>query len=191
MRCLLLCWTIVLAGVPSAAFAQAPVERAASPKEAAKPTVPPVPATPERTTASFGDWVLKCESPADGKRLCEVGQAITVQGQSAPIAQLALVRPSKTEPTRLVLVLPTNVTLTSAVKILAEKDEKSPLGLEWQRCIPAGCIASAIVSDDALSKFASRIEPGSINFKDAGERELAIPLSFRGLAQAVAARAKD
>jgi invasion protein IalB len=205
LLCVLLSWTIVLAGGPVGAFAQASVDRAPAPKETPKPMAPKptaspaapklnaaaVPTTPERTTASFGDWVLTCETPTNGKRLCEVGQAITVQGQSGPIAQVALARASRTEPTRFVLVLPTNVTVTSPAAIFAEKDEKFPLGLEWQRCVQGACIASAIVGEDVLSKFASRSEPGSIAFKDAGERDVAIPLSFRGLAQAIAARIKE
>jgi hypothetical protein len=46
----------------------------------------PVSVNPERTTASFGDWVLRCESVGTPiKRVCEVAQAFTMQGHTAPI----------------------------------------------------------------------------------------------------------
>jgi hypothetical protein len=81
MTCVSRLLVVALCLVPMAAFAQ-------TPKEAAKPPAnPPAPvsSTPERTTASFGDWVLRCDAaPALAKRVCEVAQAMTVQGQSAP-----------------------------------------------------------------------------------------------------------
>jgi invasion protein IalB len=83
------------------------------------------------------------------------------------------------------------VTLTAKPKILSEKDDKSPIELTWQRCIPGGCIASATVADDVMARLGARTEPGGIAFKDAAEHDVAIPLSLRGLTQALAALAKE
>jgi invasion protein IalB len=174
--------------LPIVAFAQ-------TPKEPAKPPAsPPAPvsSTPERTTASFGDWVVRCDAaPAPAKRVCEVAQAMTVQGQSAPIAQIAFGRATRAEPMRASVVLPVAVTLTAKPKILSEKDDKSPIELIWQRCIPGGCIGSATVTDDVMARLGARTEPGGIAFKDAAEHDIAVPLSFRGLTQALAALAKE
>jgi invasion protein IalB len=152
----------------------------------------PVPSTPERTTASFGDWVMRCDTtPPPVKRVCEVAQLMTVQGQAAPVAQVAFGRTARGEPMRATLVLPVAVLLTAKPKILSEKDDKSPLEVSWQRCVPGGCIASAAVADDILVRLGARAEPGSIVFKDAAEHDVALPLSFRGLSQALAALAKE
>jgi hypothetical protein len=56
-------------------------------------------------------------------------QAMTVQGRSAPIAQIALGRATRGEPMRATVVLPVAVTLTAKPKILSEKDDKSPVEL--------------------------------------------------------------
>ena len=188
MTCVSRLLVVALCLVPMAAFAQ-------TPKEAAKPPAnPPAPvsSTPERTTASFGDWVLRCDAaPAAAKRVCEVAQAMTVQGQSAPIAQIAFGRATRAEPMRVTVVLPVAVTLTTKPKIVSEKDDKSPIELAWQRCIPGGCIASATVADDVMARLGARTEPGGIAFKDAAEHDIAVPLSLRGLTQALAALAKE
>eukprot|EP01035_Chromulina_nebulosa_P046813 gene46813-63422_t len=58
---------VAVALLPSVAAAQAP-------KPAVKP-LPPVASKPERTTASFGDWVLRCDSVGSPpKRICEAAQ---------------------------------------------------------------------------------------------------------------------
>lgn len=156
------------------------------------PKAAPVPSTPERTTASFGDWVMRCDAaPTPAKRVCEVAQLMTVQGQAAPVAQVAFGRTARGEPMRATLVLPVAVLLTIKPKILSEKDDKSPLEVSWQRCVPGGCIASATVADDVMVRLGAHTEPGSILFKDAAEHDAALPLSFRGLTQALAALAKE
>jgi invasion protein IalB len=188
-----------LALLPVAAFAQpsqAPRQGPGSrPPQQTQPAQQPapVPTVPERTTASFGDWVLRCErAGTDAQpRICEVAQAITLQGQQAPIAQIAFGRVTRGEAMRLTLVLPTNVTILAKPKVLSAKEDASPLELSWQRCVPAGCIAMTPVTDDVLARLGAGTESGSIVFKDASDREVSLPLSLRGLAQALAALAKE
>src|SRR4051794_27922364 len=79
-------FVLALGLVPITAIAQAANE---APRQASKP--PAVAPTPERTTASFGDWVLRCEAAVTpAQRVCEVAQVITLQGQTSPTAQVAL-----------------------------------------------------------------------------------------------------
>ena len=160
------------------------------PKTTAAPA--PVAATPERTTASFGDWILRCESVATTtKRVCEVAQIVTLQGQTNPIAQLALGKTSPTEAMRVTAVLPPNIAIPTKPQLLIAKPTASPVDLNWQSCTPAGCFASAEISDETISAFGAQTEPGRLTFKDATGRELALPLSFKGLSQAVAALTKE
>jgi hypothetical protein len=42
-----------------------------------------------------------------------------------------------------------------------------------------------------MARLGARAEPGDIAFKDAAEHDVAVPLSFRGLTQALAALAKE
>ncbi|KQQ26400.1 invasion protein [Methylobacterium sp. Leaf123] len=174
------------------ALAQAPGAKASS----AAPAAPPVPSEPGVTTASYGDWVLRCqrvgtaEKPA---RLCEVSQAMQVQGQAAPIDQVAIRRlPGETE-LRVTALLPVAVSFPSTVRIgLEEKDAKGPvLDLAWQRCLSGGCLADGAGEGGGLKRWREAEAPGRLMFKDAGGQEVAIPLSFRGLAPALDALAKE
>jgi len=177
---------VVLALVPTVAAAQGP-------KDAAKTASPAaVGSRPDRTTASFGDWVMRCEtvgSPA--KRVCEAAQVMTMQGQTNPVAQVAIGAAEPKGAKQITLVIPSNVALTLKPQIALAKPGAAPLDLIWQRCTPGGCFASVAVADAALGAMGAEAEPGRITFKDAADRDVALPLSFRGLAQALDALAKE
>ncbi len=183
---------LVLCLVPMVAGAQMPKETSKETSKATANSPAAVPSTPERTTASFGDWVLRCEGAgAPAQRVCEVAQVITLQGQTSPTAQVALGRQAPNESKRLTIVLPPNIAITTKPQAAIAKAGATPIELTWQRCTPGACFASAPMSDDAIGVFSAQTEPGRIVFKDAADREVALPLSFRGLSQALAALAKE
>ncbi|MGN6095803.1 MAG: invasion associated locus B family protein [Bosea sp. (in: a-proteobacteria)] len=153
---------------------------------------PPVSAEPTMTTASFGDWVLRCQKLPQNTagRVCEVAQTMQIQGQSAPVAQFAIGRASKTEPLRATAVVPPNVSFPSNVQVALEKDS-SPLELDWRRCVPGACLADLVLKEDQLKRWRAASENGRLVFKDATGREIAIALSFLGLGPALDALAKE
>lgn len=185
-------WILTILGlslVPVCALAQGntarPVPPTASPSQSAV-------ATPERTTASFGDWVLRCEAvTGSAKRFCEVVQIMTQQGETNPIAQVAIGKLAPNEGRRLTVVLPTNIAIGTKPLAAVAKAGTPSVELTWQRCKLGACYASALLTDEAISLFNSQSEPGHIVFKDAADRDVSLPLSFRGLPQALAALAKE
>lgn len=160
---------------------------------AAKPQArPPISAEPSMTTASFGDWVLRCQrlpqSPTG--RVCEVAQTMQVQGQNAPVAQLAIGRSGKGEPLRATAVVPASVSFPSNVQLALDKDT-SPLELDWRRCLPGGCFADLVIKDEQLKRWRAASEKGRLIFKDAAGRDITIPLSLQGLGPALDALANE
>jgi invasion protein IalB len=151
-----------------------------------------VSAEPNTTIASYGDWVLRCQRvEAEGKttRVCEAAEAIQIQGQAAPIAQLAIGRLSPGEPLRITVVVPPAVTFPSSVRVDAKNG--APVTLEWRRCLPGGCFADAVLKDDVLARWRGLSDAGQLTFKDAAGKDVTLPLSFRGLSQALDALAKE
>ena len=182
----------VLALAPTLARAETKPPAPAAPAPAAQKAPPAVGSNPERTTASFGDWVMRCETIAEqAQRVCEVALVMTLQGQPNPVAQVAIGRPTPGEGRRVTLVVPTNIAIGARPQVLLAKAGAAPIELVWQRCAPGACFASAPLADDTMSAISAQTEPGRIVFKDAADREVALPLSFRGLAQALAALAKE
>ena len=173
------------------ALAQAPAPAAAPPKAAP----PPIAAVqPDRTTASFGDWTLRCERRRDGgmpAKLCELTQAIQRAGDAGPLAQIALGRIAATDPMKLTVVLPLNVALATAPKVTIDGKDGPSVQTSWQRCLPAGCLASASLADDTMKKLRGAGETGKLDYHDAADRDMTLPFSLRGLPEALDALARE
>jgi invasion protein IalB len=146
---------IVYLGLGSLALAQLP--KSAAPASAARSeSAPPVDAEPNSTSASFGNWALRCQRLGNGvetQRVCEVTQQIRAQDQQNPVAELAIGRLKKADPLRLTVVLPVNVTISNPPSFSADNKVPDLLDLGWRKCLPGGCIADAHLKDDVLRRW--------------------------------------
>ena len=158
----------------------------------AEPAPPAAAAGPDRTTATFGDWLLRCERTAEAARSCEVAQVIAVQGSAQPIAQVALGRVANNQPGLTLMVqVPVNVALGTPLRVIGEDRDPMVVETAWQRCVPAGCFAGTDLRDDAVTRLRNRPEPARIEFRDSAGRELRLALSVRGLGPALDALARE
>jgi invasion protein IalB len=126
---------------------------------AAQPAAPPAtqpaqPPNPQRTTATYDDWVVRCEvHPGPPQRkLCDIAQMAQVQGQANPISRVGIPKPAKGEAIKLVIQLPVNVSVPGGVKIQADEKDPGPVA-PFKRCVPAGCFAEVDLKDDTMKKF--------------------------------------
>lgn len=143
-------------------------------------------------TEQHGDWVLTCRKPdAQAPQNCELVQTITVNGQKAPFAQLAIGKPKPDMPIQITVVVPQNVSFPSSVKVFVDEKDKAPLDLAWARCLPVGCFASANLKDDVQKKWAPLETQGRVTFKAGNSQDIAMPISFKGLKGAIEALAKE
>jgi invasion protein IalB len=179
-----LVFTSVLAGM--ALSQEAPMAQPSSPKPrnsppvTAKPAAAP-PAAPDLTTETYGDWILRCR-PAGDVRQCEMSQTLMLQGQTAPVAAVAVGRERKGAPLRLVLQLPVNLAFSSPAKVQYASNQE--LDLDFRRCMPSGCFADAALTDGILSRIRSQSDPLIMKFRDATERDISLPISTKGFGAA-------
>jgi invasion protein IalB len=183
---------IALLALGSQAVAQG--TKPAAPTSVAKPEPPrPVDAEPNSTLADFGDWALRCQRLGNGaetQHVCEVTQQIRAQDQQNPVAELAIGRLKKADPLRLTVVLPVNVTISNPPSFSADGKVPELLDLGWRKCLPGGCIADALLTDDVLRRWKTQTTAEHIAWTDAAGRDLVIGLSLRGLTQALDALGK-
>ncbi|SFJ06953.1 Invasion protein IalB, involved in pathogenesis [Bosea sp. OK403] len=187
--------TVLLALIcAGSAFAQAQRSPAAAQGQQRPAAAAPAPggvSQPDNTTATYGDWTHRCQQGV-GTRICEVVQTLQVQGQQGPVALVAVGRPIKTEPYKLVVQVAPNVTLgpNAGVRVaLGEKDEGTLAA--FSRCIPGGCFAEVAMSDDLLKRWRGYSEGGQLRFQDAANRPVTLPFSFRGFQAAADALARE
>lgn len=146
-----------------------------------------VAAQPRITTASFGDWTLRCERPedaADGAQVCDVSQAIQDERQGV-VAQVSLIEGEGARAKRILALVPSNITFASPMMVAAPEADDAALKLGWRHCMPIGCVADEELPGAMLSLWREQSGQGRLTYKDAGGRDVAVPVSFRGLAQAL------
>lgn len=147
----------------------------------------PVSSEPQSTTATFGDWVLRCvrEAPPDRpQRVCEVAQTLEVKGQGV-VAQIALRRGSPKEPMRMTIALPPNISLSSKVRVSVTDKDENPCEVEWKRCLPGACVAEGEVRDDLVRTWRAQTGAGQVRYAVASGQQVSLTFSFRGLAVAL------
>jgi invasion protein IalB len=186
--------TLLLSMLGGSVFAASdkpkPSPEAGAKKESAEPA--PVSNDPQMTTASFGDWIERCQRvnvSGESRRLCEVSLTVTAQGQSQPLAVLAVGRVKKSDPLRVTLVLPVNVSFPSAPKIDIG-DAGDPLELAWKQCLAAGCFAEAPFSGETQHAW-REAKSAKVESKASNGQAFGFPISLRGLPQALDAMAKE
>jgi invasion protein IalB len=198
--------SIILAiSLPAVASAQAPAAPNGASTRApagvaqpapARPTAPnsradatrsdQIGAEPEATTATYGDWILRCQRTAAGsgtQPLCDVTQ--TVQAQQNPLLQLSFVPTTPKGPIKLTIIVPVNVSFPSVARIALDDKDTQTVELTWRRCLPGGCVAELEVKDELLKRWRAQGGGGIVKIVDAAGRETGTPFSFRGLAQAL------
>lgn len=175
--------TATLALIGAAFLAATGMARAQAPAQAQPP---------QQTTATYDDWTLRCvvQVGPPAQKVCEIVQSTHVQGQAAVLTQIAIGRQNKSLPYKMVIQVPIDVWLPTGVKILTS-DKDPGLAATFKRCVPAACFADIDLRDDAVKKLRIATTGGKLQFKDANQKELSLPVSFKGFDAAFGAMAKE
>jgi len=190
----LLVWVpvvLALTGATALAASDKPKPTPSADAPAAAKSADPISSDPQLTTATFGDWVERCQrvnANGEARRLCEVAITVTAAGQNQPLAELAIGRAKKSDPLRLTLVLPVNVSFPSTPKASVEGDD--PLEFAWRQCVPAGCFADVAFSADSQRSWRDA-KTAKVESKAAGGQGFSFNVSLRGLPQALDALGRE
>ena len=180
----------------TAVMAQQPQQRPAPPvvrppTVAHPPTNGPNSETPERTTATYGDWIVECVENASppSEPVCDMAQVTQLQGKNLPFSRVAVARPQKGAPVKLIVQVPVNASFGTQVHI--QTGEKDPgIIAPFSSCNPNGCFAEFDLKEDILKKLREASGVGKLSFADAGGHDVTVPLSFNGFAPAFEALLK-
>jgi invasion protein IalB len=186
----LLAAVLLIANAGSVSAQQVPQRPAASGKRAA-PTAaqetvqaqPPAQAaeTPQRTTATYDDWVVQCETQTapPAQKICDMAQVTQVQaqGRTNPFSRVAIAHPVKGQPIKLVVQVPVNVSFATSVRIQTS-DTDPGFVAPFARCLPVGCFAEFDIKDELLKKLTAASAAGKLSFTDGGGHDISVPLSF-------------
>jgi len=184
---------LLMASVGTASAQQPPKPAPAQhPAAAAQPGGQPVLANePQRTTATYGDWVVQCvaNSSPPPDAICDMSQVTQVQGKNVPFSRVAVAHPDKGQPVKLIVQVPVNVSFATQVHIQTSDDDPGVIA-PFANCNPNGCFAEFDLRDDLLKKLYGATSAGKMSFADAGGHTITVPMSFNGFSQAFDALSK-
>lgn len=146
---------------------------------------------PTRTTATYDDWVVRCERSdvVGGAKVCEAAQTLQIGNQQQQlVAQVVFGRLTKEAPLRLVVQLPVGVWLPAGVQF-AFGEKPHTVSSQYKFCIRA-CIADVELSAEDVAALAAAPGPGKLDFLDRNQQPVSLQISFKGLPAALAARDK-
>lgn len=184
----------ICASGPLLAGPQAMAQWATKPPSSTTAETAPTASTPDQTTATFGDWTLRCDRRPDltpPQRVCELLLVIQKPGETAAQAQIAIGRVAAGQALRITAVLPPNVALKTNPRVVIEGQKPLSTELSWTRCIAGACFADSEVSPDLLNALRSRSEAARLDYRDGTERETSQSVSFRGVRPALDALALE
>jgi invasion protein IalB len=148
--------------------------------------------TPQQTTATYDDWILRCDlrTGTPPVRVCEVAQFTQVQGQGPILTQISIGAAKKGEPSKVVIQVPIDVWLPAGVRLLAGEKDAGVLAT-FKRCAPNACFADVDIRDDVVRRLRTSTETGKLQFKDVNQKDVSLPVSFKGFGPAFDALPKD
>jgi len=146
----------------------------------------------ERTSATYEDWVLECETQPGPPvhKTCDIAQVTQMQGRNIPLSRIAVAHPEKGQPVKLTAQVPVNIQLAAAARIQVN-DADPGVTAPFNTCVPAGCFVEFDLKDDAIKKLRAAAGAGKLTYKTENGQGLAIPVSFKGFGRALDALAKE
>lgn len=148
------------------------------------------------TSASYGNWLLRCESrkvEAKTVKACEVSTNVTVKGENGASGTAAIVAfgryPDK-EGWQVALQLPIIVWFPTGAK-LGIGDEAPLVEASFVACRPTLCSAGATAGDAVMARLRSATTDLSVNYRAQTQQAVKVTLPVNGLADALAALGKE
>jgi invasion protein IalB len=177
-----------LCGLPSSAHSQAP-PRSTPPATVATQALNlhgrnEATPRPDRTTATHGDWVLRCEFANASERGCELTHSI----QDARGQLLALLTARRGTPEgqlTFTAQVGANTSVAEPARFVIE--DQAALSLAFRRCMPRGCFATVQLAENEAFALGRRNDAAKLEYRDADGTPISIPVSLRGLTSSLEA----
>lgn len=173
----------LLAGLLAAALSGPAWAQAA--KEAEKPAAAPASASSE-TRSVHDDWTVRCKKGKE-RAQCEATQTLQTKDLKGILAHIA-VRAEKDGPVRLIVLTPPGVWLPTNVAFKVPGVDT--ITLTYKRC-GQYCVASVELSKDQIAALKASAGAGEFQFENGSRSPIVLPVSFKGLGDAMVAALKD
>ncbi|MFG1296482.1 invasion associated locus B family protein [Xanthobacter variabilis] len=151
--------------------------------ENATPATPP---SASETRSTHGDWIVRCKKDVSPKE-CEAVQTLQTTDLKGVLAHVA-VRAQHQGPVRLIVLTPPGVWLPANVTL--KVGGVPDIALTYKRC-GQYCVASVELTQENIAALKASSGQGDLTFENGSRNPIILPVSFKGLGEAMEASLKD
>ncbi len=164
-------------------------------------------AEPSSTSATYGNWTVTCamqEASADGatpaQKICHLTTKLNLKGndgQVRPLIEVAIGQPLGGDGPRIVVQVPIDVALRSAVMISVDaageadaegaKPQTELVSASYFACVPTGCIADGPLDAKTIATLQKTATTNVTFTALAAPKKITVPVAMAGFADAWAA----
>ena len=127
---------------------------------------------------TFGDWQLRCETPAGAKaEQCALVQYLAAEDRPNLTLVVIVLKTADNRGYLLRVVAPLGVLLPSGLGLKIDKTDVGRAG--FVRCLTTGCVAEVVMDENLIKQFSAGVQATFIVFQTP-EEGVGIPLSMKG-----------
>jgi invasion protein IalB len=144
-------------------------------------TAPTLAAAQGTVKSVHGDWQLRCDTPpgAQGEQ-CALIQSVTAEDRPN-VGLTVIVLRTADQKSRLMRVLaPLGVLLPSGLGLKIDNNDIGRAG--FVRCLPNGCVAEVVMSDDLIKQLRNGTSATFVIFQTP-EEGIGVPVSLKGFGE--------
>jgi len=131
---------------------------------------------------TFGDWQLRCETPAGAKNeQCAIVQNVAAEDRPNLTLLVIVLKTADGKSRLLRVAAPLGVLLPAGLGLKIDQNDVGRAG--FVRCLATGCIAEVVLEDPLINQFKTGGTATFIVFQTP-EEGIGIPVSLGGFAQA-------
>ncbi len=138
---------------------------------------------------AFSDWVVKCTTSADKKRICFLNQALNStkddKQQVLAIYQIGYFGSGKERNLKMIQIIPPDVSVAPGTSIISSKKLVAPG--KYVNCTKDSCQAVADISDTDLKTILSSDGNPIVGFMNSAGQQVNLPFSTKGLEEGLKA----
>ena len=130
---------------------------------------------------TFGDWQLRCETPAGAKaEQCALVQYLAAEDRPNLTLVVIVLKTADNRGYLLRVVAPLGILLPSGLGLKIDQTDVGRAG--FVRCLTTGCVAEVVMDDGLVKQFSNGAQATFIVFQTP-EEGVGIPLSMKGFGQ--------
>ena len=130
---------------------------------------------------TFGDWQLRCETPAGAKaEQCALVQYLAAEDRPNLTLVVIVLKTADNRGYLLRVVAPLGVLLPSGLGLKLDNQDVGRAG--FVRCLPNGCVAEVVMDDKLLGQLRTAKTATFIIF-ETPEEGIGFPLSLNGIGE--------